>query len=84
MMKNLYDDVQEKEIFDAVKILEILEDVFQQEIGIFYQTLICYSSVEMEIFSVEVICVWVRGNVIWEREIFSHLQIFVLEEIFCP
>ena len=54
MMKNLYDDVQEKEIFDAVKILDILVDVFQQEIGIFYQTLICYGGVEMEIFSLVV------------------------------
>lgn len=50
-MKNLYDDVQENEIFDVEKILEILVDVFQQEIGIFFQTLIYFDGVEMEIFS---------------------------------
>ena len=54
MMKNLYDDVQEKEIFDAVKILDILVDVFQQEFRIFYKTLICFGGVEMEIVSLVV------------------------------
>ena len=51
MMKNLYDNVQEEKIFDVMKILEILVDVFQQEIGIFFQTLIYFDGVEMEIFS---------------------------------
>merc|ERR1719429_433317 len=82
MMKNLYDDVLENEIFDVVKILEILGDVFLQEIEIFSQTLIYFDDVEMEIFSWEVICVLVMVNVFWAKEIFFHLQIFVLEEIF--
>ena len=76
MMKNLYDNVQEEKIFDAVKILEIFVDVFQQEIGIFYQRrrgdwdLLLGGDLRL------------RGNVFWEKEIFSYLQIFVLEEIF--